>query len=215
VLALGTLLSTLGVAALIAVLHMRGASLTSTDFIPPLLAIGTGFGNVGPRLFEVVLARVHSDDAGSGSGVLSTVNQLGGAIGVAVVGLALFSQLGSGAAAAIARDTPQVRAAAVAELHVPAQRLDVFTRTFDNCFALRVQAKDPAAPIAGCPAATPALLHAPLGRVGAHALATTFVDAESTALLINAAVFAVAFSLVLALPRRERRHTEETLDVAA
>ncbi|MBV9100504.1 MAG: MFS transporter [Candidatus Dormibacteraeota bacterium] len=215
VLAVGTLLAAVGSAALIVVLHARGAAITTADFIPPLAAIGLGFGNVGPRLFEVVLARVQSEHAGSGSGVLSTINQLGGAIGVTVVGLALFSLLGSNAATTVARYTPQVQAAAVTELHVPQAGLAAFTHTFDTCFVERIQAKDPAAPIAGCPTPTPALLHAPLGQVGSEALAATFVDSESTALLINAAVFAVAFVLVLALPRSPRRSMEESFDVAA
>ncbi len=62
----------------------------------------------------------------------------------------------------------------------------------ENCFeALRRQTRggDP-----GCPTPTPALLNAPLGRVGSQVVASTFVQSESTALLINASVFAVAFS---------------------
>ena len=108
-----------------------------------------------------------------------------------------------------------MRAAAVAELHIPQAQLASFTKTYDNCFVQRIAAKDPGAPIAGCPTATPALLHAPLGRVGAQALASTFVQSESTALLINASVFVVAFILVLALPRSERRRVEVIDDVAA
>ncbi|MBV8193936.1 MAG: MFS transporter [Candidatus Dormibacteraeota bacterium] len=214
VLALGTLLGALGSIGLIVTLHARGGAVTTGDFIPPLLAIGVGFGNIGPRLFQVVLARVSPEHAGSGSGVLSTINQLGAAVGVTVVGLTLFSLLGTNAGPTIARYTPQVQAAAVSELHVPQAQLASFARTYDACFVQRIDAKDPAAPIPGCPAATPALLHAPLGRVGSSALADTFVASESTALLINAAVFALAFVLVLALPRSARTH-EEDEEVAA
>jgi EmrB/QacA subfamily drug resistance transporter len=215
VLALGTVLSALGSAGLIAVLHARGASITSADFIPPLLAMGLGFGNVGPRLFEVVLARVHPDHAGSGSGVLSTVNQLGGAVGVTIVGLALFSLLGSNAASTVAAYTPQAQAAATRELHITPSQLTAFTKQFDTCFVQRIDAKDPAAAIRGCPMPTAALLNGPLGRVGSQALASTFVQSESTALLINASVFAIAFILVLALPRSARRREEEIIDAAA
>ena len=215
VLALGAALSALGSAGLIATLHARGASVTSWDFIPALLAMGLGFGNVGPRLFEVVLARVHPDHAGSGSGVLTTINQLGGAVGVTVVGLALFSLLGSNAASTVASYTPQVRAAATTEFHIPPSQLAAFTRQYDNCFVKRIDAKDPAAAIPGCPTPTPALLNSPLGRVGSQAVASTFVQSESTALLINASVFAVAFILVLALPRPARRPEEDMIDVAA
>jgi len=215
VLGLGAALSALGSAALIATLHARGASVTSWDFIPPLLAMGLGFGNVGPRLFEVVLARVHPDHAGSGSGVLTTINQIGGAVGVTVVGLALFSLLGSNAASTVASYTPQVQAAAITELHIPTSQLAAFTKQYDSCFVKRINAKDPAAAIPGCPTPTAALLNSPLGRVGAQVVASTFVESESTALLINASVFVVAFILVLALPRSARRHEEDMIDVAA
>ena len=214
VLALGTMLSVLGSAGVIVVLHARGASVSTADFIPPLLAMGLGFGNVAPRLFEVVLARVSSNHAGSGSGVLTTINQLGGAVGVTVVGLALFSLLGSNAKTTIASYAPQIRAAATAEFQVPPAQLAGFTQMFETCFVERLQAKDPSAALPGCPAPTAALLRAPLGRVGSTALAATFVRSEDTALLINATVFAIAFLLVLALPRSEKRRPEE-LDVAA
>lgn len=74
----------------------------------------------------------------------------------------------------------------------------------------RISAKDPGAPVPGCPTPTPALLHAPLGRVAAAAaLANTFVRSEQTALLINAGVLALAFVLVLALPRSSgQQHVE-------
>jgi len=215
VLCLGTVLGALGSAGLLITLKARGTAITTMDFIPPLLALGIGFGNIGPRLFEVVLARVSPDHAGSGSGLLSTVNQLGGAIGVTVVGLALFSLLGSNAQSTITSYTPQVEAAAVTELHVPQAKLAAFTRTFDACFVRRIEANDPSAAIPGCPAPTPALAHGPFGLVTRGALAQTFVQAESTALLINVSVFAVAFVLVLALPRSVQRRTEALRDVAA
>ena len=79
----------------------------------------------------------------------------------------------------------------------------------------RIDAKDPAAAIPGCPTPTPALLNAPLGGVGSQVVASTFVQSESTALLINASVFAVAFVLVLALPHSARRPEEDMIDVAA
>ena len=58
-------------------------------------------------------------------------------------------------------------------------------------------------------------MNAPLGRVGGEALAATFVDSESSALIINAIVFAAAFVLVLALPRKPRETAAESLDAAA
>jgi hypothetical protein len=51
--------------------------------------------------------------------------------------------------------------------------------------------------------------------VGSAALASTFVRSEQTALLINATVFALAFVLVLALPRSSRTRRHEILEAAA
>jgi predicted MFS family arabinose efflux permease len=207
VLALGTLFATAGSLGTIGILAARDASVTSTDLAPALLAMGLGFGNAAPRLLAVILSRVGSADAGAGSGVLTTVQQVGGALGVAVVGVALFSLLGSTAEATVHEYTPQIRTAVVQEFHLPLARLNSFTDGVEQCFVERVHAKDPAAGIAGCPSPTPALRATPLGRVDSTALAATFVRAERTALFINAGVLALAFLLVIALPRSPRPGT--------
>lgn len=48
-------------------------------------------------LVPFILSSVDPDHAGSASGVASAVQQLGGAIGVAVIGAVFFSQLQAGA----------------------------------------------------------------------------------------------------------------------
>ena len=42
-------------------------------------------------LFDFVLAGVDDDEVGSASGVLNAMQQLGGAIGIAVIGTVFFS----------------------------------------------------------------------------------------------------------------------------
>lgn len=209
VVALGALLGVVGSSSTIVVLHVAGGSVSTPELFGPLLAVGLGFGNIAPRLLAVVLAGVRSADAGSGTGVLTTIQQVGAALGVTIVGVVLFSLLGSNARTTISEYTPQIQSAAVAEFHVPPAQLAGFTATFENCFVERISAKDPGAPVPGCPTPTPALLHAPLGRVASAALASTFVRSEQTALLINAGVLALAFVLVLALPRRSREQSIE------
>jgi hypothetical protein len=149
VVAVGTFLSAAGSAGVIAVLHARGGAVSTLDFAPALLAMGLGFGNVAPRLFEVILARVRSADAGSGSGVLTTIQQVGGAVGVTIVGVALFGLLGSTAKTTIVDYAPQIRTAAVAELNVPPAQLAGFTLMFEHCFAERIEAKDPTSAVPG------------------------------------------------------------------
>lgn len=57
----------------------------------PLLVGGLGLGLAAPILVNVVLAGVPGRNAGAAGGVLSTVNQIGGAIGIAVLGTAFFA----------------------------------------------------------------------------------------------------------------------------
>lgn len=54
---------------------------------------GLGLGLGAPILVNVVLAGVPGRQAGAAGGVLSTVNQIGGAIGIAVLGTLFFSAL--------------------------------------------------------------------------------------------------------------------------
>jgi len=60
----------------------------------PLFVGGLGLGLAAPALVNVVLAGVHGRAAGSVGGVLSTVNQLGGSIGVAALGALFFTHSG-------------------------------------------------------------------------------------------------------------------------
>ncbi|MFI7613947.1 MFS transporter [Nonomuraea terrae] len=56
-----------------------------------LLLGGLGLGLAAPILVNVVLAGIPGRDAGAAGGVLSTVNQIGGAIGIAVLGTVFFT----------------------------------------------------------------------------------------------------------------------------
>lgn len=56
----------------------------------PLLVGGLGLGQAAPPLVNVVLAAVPGRAAGSAGGVLSTINQVGGSIGVAALGTLFF-----------------------------------------------------------------------------------------------------------------------------
>lgn len=59
----------------------------------PLLLGGLGLGLAAPPLVNVILAGVPARAAGSAGGVLSTVNQIGGSIGVAALGTVFFTHL--------------------------------------------------------------------------------------------------------------------------
>lgn len=64
-------------------------------FLPPLLIAGIGLGLGFSSLFQLVLANVPGRDAGAGSGALQAFQQVGGALGVAIIGELFFTNLGS------------------------------------------------------------------------------------------------------------------------
>lgn len=84
----------------------------------PLLLGGCGLGLATPPLITVILAGVPARAAGSAGGVLSTVSQIGGSIGVAALGAVFFTQLDETSSAA-GRSTPSFSSAFASTL--PAQ----------------------------------------------------------------------------------------------
>jgi MFS family permease len=62
--------------------------------IPALAVVGGGMGFAYAPMFGVVLAGVDPTYSSSASGLLSTVQQIGGATGVAVAGIVFFDALG-------------------------------------------------------------------------------------------------------------------------
>ncbi len=70
-----------------------GEALVQSAFILPLVVAGLGLGTAISPLFQTVLANVDGHDTGSASGALQSFQQVGGAIGLAVVGEIFFSTL--------------------------------------------------------------------------------------------------------------------------
>lgn len=76
-----------------------GASIDPMSFLLPLLISGIGLGTGFSALFQLVLRNVPPRDAGAGSGALQAFQQVGGALGIALVGQIFFSQLSGNFAA--------------------------------------------------------------------------------------------------------------------
>ncbi|MFI0980763.1 MFS transporter [Streptomyces sp. NPDC021093] len=61
--------------------------------IPPIFVTGCGLGLVLAPLLSTVLAGIQSSEAGAASGLLSTGQQVGGAVGIAVIGMAVLGAI--------------------------------------------------------------------------------------------------------------------------
>lgn len=94
ILQLGALVTLAGWAVLILTLH-GSATVSSWDFVPGLLIAGAGIGLVVAPLFDIILAPVTDREAGSASGVLNALQQLGASVGIAGLGTLFFSVAGN------------------------------------------------------------------------------------------------------------------------
>jgi len=92
--ALGTLVMAAGLVLLSETVRHIGVTGPVVDLTPALAVDGAGMGVALAPLVSIVLARVRPEHAGAASGVLSTAMQVGGALGVAVVGLVFYRFLG-------------------------------------------------------------------------------------------------------------------------
>jgi hypothetical protein len=94
---LGTGLVTTGLIALWLVLWLvPPQDLTNWDLLGPLLVAGIGSGLFIAPNAQFIVATVDRTEAGAASGVVGTMQRVGAAIGIAVIGSVLFGTLPAG-----------------------------------------------------------------------------------------------------------------------
>ncbi|MEU5884222.1 MFS transporter [Spirillospora sp. NPDC047279] len=91
----GTIVMTAGVAGVIATLQAAGMGVSPWQLAPALVVTGIGMGLLMAPFFDTVLAGVEPHETGAAGGTLTAVQQLGGALGAAVLGTVFFNLLGA------------------------------------------------------------------------------------------------------------------------
>ncbi|MFJ5391003.1 MFS transporter [Pectobacterium sp. CHL-2024] len=92
----GALVYAVSIGLLIMQVQLAGADLVAVRLIPVLVVVGAGQGFIMTPLLNLVLGFVDEVQAGMASGVISTVQQVGAALGVAVVGILFGTALTTG-----------------------------------------------------------------------------------------------------------------------
>lgn len=88
----------------IAIVTSAGDSLQGLQLLLPMGVGGIGLGLLVVPLVDLALAEIPVSDAGSASGVYSTFQQVGSALGIAVVGVVFFGVIGTTFTASVMRD---------------------------------------------------------------------------------------------------------------
>ena len=102
ILAAGGVLMAVGVIVVGVVAQHADAPIGAWSVVPGLVITGAGLGLLVVPLVNVVLSAVPTQTAGGASGIFSTAQQFGGALGVAVIGTVFFSHAAPGLNGALA-----------------------------------------------------------------------------------------------------------------
>jgi Na+/melibiose symporter-like transporter len=106
----GALVLACGHAALLAAVADIGVGGSIVALIPGFLLIGAGMGLLIVPLTTTILSGVEPEHTGAASGVVSTMQNVGGALGVAITGAIFFGALGGGYAHALELSLAQLAA---------------------------------------------------------------------------------------------------------
>ncbi|WTN46465.1 MFS transporter [Streptomyces sp. NBC_00631] len=94
VLQAGALLMALGVLLYIGESDRYGLAIASWQMALPLVVMGVGMGLIVAPLTDAVLAEVPREHAGSASGLINTVQQMGNALGLGLVSVVFYGVIG-------------------------------------------------------------------------------------------------------------------------
>jgi len=218
-LSLGVVLMAAGLMTIYFFVNKYGLDTTPWEFIPGLLLTGAGMALIMAPIFAVVLTDVDPKHAGSASGVLSAVQQLGGAVGVALIGVFFFGQLASGAPASFDKAAPDIQKQLVAA-NIPEDQTKAILAGTKECFVDMTRQKDTSATPESCkklenPSVPENLPPAILAQIKAQgekiagivqegvkrANADNFISGFRTAVIYELCILAVVFVLSFMLPR--------------
>ena len=201
----GLVVMALGVLIMLLTIGDQAGGLTSWELVPGIAVAGLGMGIMIGLLFDIALADVDKQEAGTASGVLTAVQQLGFAVGVAVLATLFFGLLGSQATASVADGESRTRAELTAAGATSAEQ-DRLLADLRDCLKESASQKDSERTPDSCrniQQARPELAEA-TARAWQTAHTENFSTAMVRTLWVVIGLLAVAFALAFRLPPKPR-----------
>lgn len=217
----GALLAAAGMVWLLTVFQDAG-TVAGAALVLPLMVSGFGKGLIAPALIDRTLRDTPPRDIGSASGLLLAIQQVGGALGLAVVGTLTAAALTSHATGQQARYLAQLEPAVQAAALPPSSDATERVRTaLRQCYQARVASLAAQPPTSRCPeldrhvdtgvltGATAADLSAAVNTAVHDVNTDGYPPAIRRGLWSEVVLFAIAFALLSLLPwPAPRRHAE-------
>ncbi|WP_433325235.1 DHA2 family efflux MFS transporter permease subunit [Spirillospora sp. CA-294931] len=200
----GALLNAAGFASYAWITAAQDVGVHSWQMVVPLACAGFGFGLVVAPMIDGILTGVPREDAGSASGVLSTTQQVGMALGVALVGVLFFGRLDSASDHGVDEVTPALRTE-LTSMGVPAQAQGGILDGFRACVRDRSGSSDPMAIPASCrsdQAQADPRMGDLMTRFGEEANGHNFARTFSYTLWYGAGMLVIVFLGLFAIPKR-------------
>jgi EmrB/QacA subfamily drug resistance transporter len=201
---LGTLIMLVATAGFAGTVWLAGPGITPWQMIPSLLLLGAGMGMAMAPFFNIVLAGVDDHETGSAAGALTSVQQLGGAFGIAVLGTIFFALLPGAVTHHVDTSASELRTVLTAT-GVPAQAQPGVVSGLRACLGDRVSENDPDVVPASCHGAGAAPSPAP--RISTYVTTQVqggFRDATIRTTAVTVLLLLLAFGLSFFLPRDAR-----------
>jgi EmrB/QacA subfamily drug resistance transporter len=179
------------------------------QFIPGLLVTGIGLSLVMIPIFSVALQDVDVNHAGSASGILNAVQQVGGAIGIAIIGVIFFGQLGSNSYQSFDAVSPKLNTQ-LTSMHVPSEVNALIIDRTRTCFHDRSIQKDSKImpesckklPLYGAPSSTIDQIGNTVKASSLEANARNFASAFRAGVIYVILLLFVISALSITLPRK-------------
>ncbi len=216
----GALVMILGFIAVMDIAYYSGPNTSSWELAPALFVTGIGLALLVAPIFEFIMAGVNVGDAGSASGVTNAMQQLGGAIGIAIIGVLFFGFLNNNAPTSAASVSSQIRQD-LSGLQLPASVQDQVVTGFNTCFTDRTKGKDPSVLPESCQPsklADPGIPLAAQQRIGQtlqdtarQANKDNFSNAARQSMLYQIGAMTLVFLLVFLLPKHPKHLPDDVI----
>lgn len=199
VLTLGSAAVATGTLGVIITIALAGPDSSGVSLMPALFLVGLGNGlTIAPNV-DIALLSVPPRESGSAAGMVNTAQRIGNALGVAIVGVALFGALGTHAPVASESTITQLRADLVSAGQ-PGPTVEAITSQFTRCYVTRSNAPDPTVTPPGCPDDA---VSGPVAEAVKRAQAANYTHATRVALYYVLGALMLTVLLTLLIPRAQ------------